>query len=319
MNKITSAFISLLVAASAALADFNVTNYPAVASIKDRFAEYKAGFPGAGDYSHDIVSGFWKQVPDADMDAFFNGLVQIGRDNPGFDFFSLFSKPYVAWISTNKLAALDAALTEVGGVKAPQYMLWNLYNNDNCDYYKMPRIHDAWWNSTNIVSTRKAPFAVHYAVYHRYAKFADIPFEAKINITAATIASGRADKDYAKRNVFGKLQNYLKRKFRDQGKTFFVDETTGENPLQSAVDEFIAAFNAPRLAGLKELVAKWNPNYEWIDVPESLWLTPEKLDALKDKVYYGEVEFTGEIKMKLAANMGLEAFNAFVRHYNGEE
>lgn len=292
---------------------FNITNYPAVHAIREEFKEFEPNMDG---YNKQRM--FWLSKSEEEKDAYLAGLVQIARDWNGMNV--PFYGPeiwYSKFFDEDKISTTDEALAEAGAKQATHGFLWSPFNGAVCTYYTMPKTQDAWFNSTNAPAAQKEKMRVYYTVYHRYSTFKDIPFEAKINLAAFEMCRGmvNVESPYIK-EIFSRLPTYLKRKLREQGKTFFVDEETGANPVQDAVDEFIAAFNAPRLAGLQELVAKWNPDYEWIDLPD-YWLTDEKLDSLKERVYYGEVDFSGVTKNKLMNNLGLDKFNEFVEWYNG--
>lgn len=291
---------------------FNITDYPAVHAIREEFKEFNLK---TDEYNKQRM--FWLSKSEEEKDAYLAGLVQIAQDWNGKHV--PFYKPEIwfpGFFDADKIHAADEALAEAGCAQKTHGFLWNLFNGGICTYYTMPKIQDAWYNSTN-APVQKEDMRVYYTVYHRYPTFKDIPFEAKINLAAFEMCRGQinVESGYIK-SIFNRLPIYLKRKLREQGKTFFVDEETGANPVQDAVDEFIAAFNAPKLAGLKELVAKWDPDYEWIDLPD-YWLTDEKLDSLKERVYYGEVDFGGTTKNKLMNNLGLDKFNEFVEWYNG--
>ena len=105
----------------------------------------------------------------------------------------------------------------------------------------------------------------------------------------------------------------VKRRIREQGGSFVVG-SDGNNPVQNAVDELSAALNAPRMAGLKEWVGKWFPGYEWI---EPKWMTDDEVQKLKDEIFYGEKDFKLTYKVNLEAHLGIDAYNDFVRLYNG--
>lgn len=99
---------------------------------------------------------------------------------------------------------------------------------------------------------------------------------------------------------------------RNKGVSFVA--TDEGNPLQDEIDAFTNALNAPKFAGLKEWFAKWFPEYAWTDYN---WDTDENIQKLKDDVFYGEIQFTINVKRKLQSHLGVEAYNAFVKQYNG--
>lgn len=108
----------------------------------------------------------------------------------------------------------------------------------------------------------------------------------------------------------------IKRKLRERGISFVVKE--GEaNPVQEAIDALTAAFNAPKLAGVKEWVAEWFPEYHWIDI-DNLFMSDEEMAQLCDDIYYGEKDMTDSYAQRILAHIGLEAYNAFIERYNGK-
>ena len=104
----------------------------------------------------------------------------------------------------------------------------------------------------------------------------------------------------------------IKRRIRLDGGTFVVGPD-GVNPVQTALDALSAALNAPKLAGVKAWAAVWDPSYTWTDI---VW-NDEYFAALKDDIFYGEKEFSGAARFQLEGWLGVEAYNVFVRQYNG--
>jgi hypothetical protein len=136
------------------------------------------------------------------------------------------------------------------------------------------------------------------------------------NIVAEHYCFGRIERYMganSKNRLVSLAAKAVKRRIREQGGSFVVG-SDGKNPVQNAVDELSAALNAPRMAGLKEWVGKWFPEYEWI---EPKWMTDEEVQKLKDEILYGEKDFSRISKAKLESHLGIEAYNDFVRMYNG--
>ena len=118
--------------------------------------------------------------------------------------------------------------------------------------------------------------------------------------------------EYVKKMVVSALPRKLRRAMRNQGVSFVA--TDKGNPLQDEIDAFTTALNAPKFAGLKEWFAKWFPEYTWVDYP---WDTDENINKLKDDVFYGDIPFSDKVKRKLQIHLGVEAYNTFVKQYNG--
>ena len=121
------------------------------------------------------------------------------------------------------------------------------------------------------------------------------------------------------KEIVNKMIPLIKRYLRLHNQSFITDKKTGYNPVQARVDEIIAALEAPRCQGFKEMFLDYceatYPEFQWIDVK---FMTPAEVDELKNKVYFGEIDFGEQESRKLFINLGVEAYNAFVKQYNGE-
>lgn len=110
----------------------------------------------------------------------------------------------------------------------------------------------------------------------------------------------------------------VKRAIRASGKSFVAKE--GEaNPVEAPLNALTAALNAPRFAGLVEWCDKWCPDASAAAAKLVASLpTEEEIAEMRDGVLYGELDFNGERKAYLRMCLGVEAYNAFVREYNGD-
>ena len=118
------------------------------------------------------------------------------------------------------------------------------------------------------------------------------------------------------KSIAARATKPIKRKLRERGISFVVQE--GEtNPVQEAIDALTAAFNAPKLAGVKEWVAEWFPEYQWIDI-DNLFMSDEEIAQLCDDIYYGEKDLTDANAQIILAHLGLEEYNKFIERYNGK-
>ena len=106
---------------------------------------------------------------------------------------------------------------------------------------------------------------------------------------------------------------YVKRRIREMGGTFVVGPD-GKNHVQDAVDSLASVLNAPKMSGIKEWLAKWAPDYKWVDVG---WMSDAEVAKLKDDVFYGEKPFNAINKEILEIHLGVDAYNEFVKAYNG--
>ena len=104
---------------------------------------------------------------------------------------------------------------------------------------------------------------------------------------------------------------HIRRKLRERGMPIVVKD--GVNHVQDAVDELSSALNAPKMAGVREWLSKWFPDYKWIDVK---WMSDEELAKLKDDIFYGDVNFNAANRFILRSHLGVDAYNDFVKKFN---
>ena len=124
------------------------------------------------------------------------------------------------------------------------------------------------------------------------------------------------DLDALKRGVLRSALGIVKRSLREHGRTFVVGPD-GSNPVQEVLDALSAALNAPKMAGLGAWVAEWcPPGHEW---REPSWMSETDVAAFTNALYYGERDFGRLEQTRLCAVLGVEAYNAFVIRYNGDE
>lgn len=112
-------------------------------------------------------------------------------------------------------------------------------------------------------------------------------------------------------NILNEAPRQIRRKLRERGMPIVVKD--GVNHVQDAVDELSSALNAPRMAGVREWLSKWFPDYKWIDVK---WMSDEELAKFKDDIFYGEIEFNDKNQFILRSHLGVDAYNDFIKKYN---
>lgn len=194
-----------------------------------------------------------------------------------------------------------------------------------CMYMYAPLSAEAWLTSdipSRVAWKDAHPLAVALCRAHKngYEHSWTLPerlnfraeYAAPVDCTHAKHVPWSLDLGKIKASMLAKAPGEVKRILRTRGKSFVV-QPDGSNPVQEALDTLSTALNAPRMAGLKEWVAEWYPEYKWV---EPHWATAEDLAKVTDDVYYGRVEFSDYLKMVLCANMGVEEYNKFVERYN---
>ena len=111
--------------------------------------------------------------------------------------------------------------------------------------------------------------------------------------------------------VLWKAPRHIRRKLRERGLPIVVKD--GVNHVQNAVDEISSAINAPKMAGVREWLSKWFPDYKWIDVK---WMSDEELAKFKDDIFYGDINFNAANRFILRSHLGVDAYNDFVKKFN---
>lgn len=104
----------------------------------------------------------------------------------------------------------------------------------------------------------------------------------------------------------------VKRHLRDLGESFVADG--GKNPCAPYMEELNAALNAPRFNGLNEWLAKMGVEAR---LDASRLPSEAEVNALKDRIYYGECDMNDRRKYILHTCLGVDGYNAFVKQYNG--
>lgn len=137
-----------------------------------------------------------------------------------------------------------------------------------------------------------------------------------VNLAATLSAIGRCKyymRDNYKESILKAATKPIKRRIREMGGSFVVGPD-GKNPVQDAIDELSIALNAPKMGGAKQWVAKWFPDHVWV---EPKWMSDAEVAKLKNDVLFGDVDFGHKQVCLLEAHLGTEAYNAFVKEYNG--
>ena len=147
-------------------------------------------------------------------------------------------------------------------------------------------------------------------------KLSDLELGERINVIAENFSvrephlySNEIEKEKSK--IISLAVKVVKKRLREEGKTFIVG-ADGKNPVQDACDALTAALNAPKMAGLGAWVERWTDT-KW---QEPKWMSDADVEKLKDDVFYGQIPFTQNVKSALCANIGVDAYNAFVEKYN---
>ena len=108
----------------------------------------------------------------------------------------------------------------------------------------------------------------------------------------------------------------VRRAIRAEGGSFVGKE--GAKLVKDRLDALAAELNAPRFGKAGEILAKIGVDVEWAFI-QSRILTDAEVGELKTRLLGGEIQFTQALQNRLCAALGVEAYNAFVREYNGTD
>lgn len=178
--------------------------------------------------------------------------------------------------------------------------------------------------NTNLVDTSRVFVETslarrEFGIDERTGEFLPYTLPMVVNRGATRMALGFnsvADSGKLIKSVVSGAVKPIKRRLREKGISFVVQE--GEaNPVQEAIDALTAAFNAPKFAGLKEWVAEWFPEYQWVDI-DKFFMSDEDMAKFCDDIYYGEKDLTNRNSALILSHLGLDGYNAFIERYNGD-
>ena len=183
-------------------------------------------------------------------------------------------------------------------------------------YESMPRASESTISENEIYLKRYPVYVALVRKYKTHRLNGVMTLPERLNVFAETAVVGesgwyRGTKEKA--GIVGAATKYVKRRIRETGGTFVVGPD-GKNHVQDAVDSLASALNAPKMSGVVEWLAKWAPDYKWVDVG---WKSDADVAKLKDDVFYGEKPFNAVNREILEIHLGVDAYNEFVKAYNG--
>lgn len=247
---------------------------------------------------------------------------------------------YYAAMTTNEWRAVaedvlaDAATNNYAGTQGKFWLVPNMFSSPVAAEYdqrfadagigifalwaydRYPKTVEAWIAApTNAAAV--AERAVTIALVRKYGRgnwYRDFSVPELANFAPEMRILRPQNMQKAVNRALEKVQKDIKRLIRAKGQSFVAKD--GKNPVQDEVDALSAAFNAPRHAGVKEWVAKWYPEYQWIDSAQ--W-TDAEVAEYKEQVLNGETPFDEKAQATLRFYLGVEEYNRFVKLYNGEE
>ena len=110
--------------------------------------------------------------------------------------------------------------------------------------------------------------------------------------------------------VAGASTNYAERVARFHNPAYVVVEMTRDS-------ELAAELNAPRFGKADKILAEIGMDVEW-EFIQSRILGDTEVAEVRTRLLDGEIPFTQDLQNKLCIALGVEAYNAFVKEYNGK-
>ena len=107
----------------------------------------------------------------------------------------------------------------------------------------------------------------------------------------------------------------VRRTIRAKGGSFVGKD--GAKLVKAKLDSLAAELNAPRFGNAGKLLAEIGLDVEW-EFIQSRILADAELDGLKARLMDGEIPFDAALQNCFCVALGVEAYNAFVKEYNGK-
>ena len=309
LSILTAVVITMSFAKADETQIFNITNYPTVAEIKELYENMDlSNLKSTDGFSRALV--FWNSIDAQTKTNYLEEIIRISKECDGMVYMCNPEITSPNFLTREIKLDADNRMAENGAKISPTWQ-WHCEWNHIVDF---PKCFENYYNSRSeetIIS-----FAGRDELFHRYHSAENWPMPAWINhyMWCASKNMLNVKTHWFEERILNRLPSAIKRRLREQGKTFFVNDETGENPVQNAIDEFIEACNSPQWQNVKIFVSKWWPDYEWVEISD--WPSEEEINLLKDKVYFGEVDFNENVKTKLMNNLGIDAYNEFIEYYN---
>ena len=107
-----------------------------------------------------------------------------------------------------------------------------------------------------------------------------------------------------------------RRTIRAEGGSFVGKE--GAKRVKARLDALAAELNAPRFGKAGKLLAEIGMDVEWEFIQDHI-LGEREVAEIRTKLLDGEIAFDRALQNKLCIALGVEAYNAFVKEYNGTD
>ena len=136
------------------------------------------------------------------------------------------------------------------------------------------------------------------------------------NFALQTACTGIPPSGFVRSSILNSAIVPVRRTIRAEGGSFVGKE--GAKLVKAKLDALAAELNAPRFGKAGEILKKLDLEVEW-EFIQSRILSDAEVGKLKTRLMDGEIPFDGTLQNKLCIALGVEAYNAFVKEYNGTD
>lgn len=135
------------------------------------------------------------------------------------------------------------------------------------------------------------------------------------NFALQSAASGVVNPATVRNGILNSAILPIRRQIRAEGGSFVGSK--GAKAVKAKLDALAAELNAPRFGKANKILEGLGIEVEW-DYIQSLVIDEKKIEATKALLLDGEISFDSTLQNRFCVAMGVEAYNAFVREYNGK-
>ena len=136
------------------------------------------------------------------------------------------------------------------------------------------------------------------------------------NFALQAACGGTGTALYARNGILGAAIVPVRRTIRAKGGTFVGEE--GAKLVKAKLDALAAELNAPRFGKADKLLAEIGMGVEWEFIQDHI-LGDREVAEIRTKLLDGEIAFSTTLQNKLCIALGVDAYNAFVKEYNGDK
>ena len=139
--------------------------------------------------------------------------------------------------------------------------------------------------------------------------------EGYANYALQSAAAGAATAANVRNAILNAAIVPVRRKIRAEGGSFVGQD--GAKAVKAKLDALAAELNAPRFGKANEILEGLGIEVEW-EFIQSRILGDTEVAEIRTRLMDGEIPFDSTLQNRFCVALGVTAYNAFVREYNGE-